>query len=136
MYFCFIGPQLTERQTRSVSATTLFLQGLRATRKLLVGARKTHSEDRFEIYEKHGSKYTAVREFYSLHPRDVKRVELNQDIHLISGVIGDRHILLIDNGIDANAVIEIVNHNAKQLFEKWDQSGTYGNRIIYKQWYK
>ena len=124
-----------KRQTRSAQpAQNLFIQGLRATRKILAGARRTPSADgRFKRFEKFGNINTAVKEFYSLKPRQVTRVELNKGDNVISGLVGDRQIRMYNNGDNGYPVIEIIDNNAKRLFEEWDQPGTYGEMIVYKQ---
>ena len=89
----------------------------------------TSSRGRFKRYEKFGNKNTAMEEFYSLQPREVKRYKRPK---MIIGLIGDRQIKMY-NDLEGNPVIEIIDNNAKKIFEKWNQPGTYGEKIVYKQ---
>ena len=130
----FTGFQITERHRRSVrQAADLFVQGVQASRKILAGARILPSEGRLKRFEKIGNINTAMREFYSVKPREVKWQKYDNGVNVISGLVGDRQIVMIDNGVRGNAMIRIIDNKAKRILEEWNQPGTYGDQIIYRQ---
>ena len=124
------GFKITERHRRS---TDLFVQGVQASRKLLAGARILPREGRLKRFEKIGNINTAMREFYSVKPREVNWQKLDNGVNVISGLVGDRQIVMIDNGVRGNAMIRIIDNKAKRILEEWNQPGTYGDQIIYRQ---
>ena len=82
-------------------------------------------------FEKIGSKESAMQEFNSLSPKDVKRVEFNKGVKLV-GKVGNKVVVLKDYGTDINSVIEIIDPVAKAFRESSKQRGNYGVRVVYK----
>ena len=82
-------------------------------------------------FEKIGSKESAMQEFNSLSPKDVKRTVSNKCVKLV-GKVGDKVVVLKDYGIYENPVIEIIDPYAKAFRPSSKQLGYYGFRVVYK----
>ena len=85
-------------------------------------------------YEKIGDQESAMRDFTSLSPENVKRVEFykfNKGVKLV-GTVGNKIAVLKDYGADAYPVIELIDPGAKAFRKISNQKGQFGIRVVYK----
>lgn len=100
------------------------LNGMRAVRTLLTGAKQTHFRyNLFKQYEKPGTYDQVLKEFNSVHPTQVQDFELPGVVEGKTGRVGDRIILIESEGELGKPIMEIYHHKGTS-YERLD-------RIIY-----
>lgn len=117
---------------REKKAASMTARGLMALRKLLSGSKKVPLNSKvYRRFEKPGDFETAMKEFYSVKPRNVKEHKDNKNFmiqfqagRVITGNVGNRRLILRTNGPDGQPSLEVI--------ETKFEPGPYIDQIIYK----
>lgn len=111
-------------------AVPMAVRGLNALNKLLSGSSPMRAtSDVYRRYEKPGDFETALREFYSVKPRNVRERKNNFHVQhqagrVITGNVGNRRLVLRSNGVDGRPSLEVI--------ETKFEPGPYVDQIVYK----
>ena len=101
------------------------LIGEYAVKKLISGAKRIPTKERnVRVFQKAGDFKTAMEEFKSLRPTDLKEISYPFGYKVLYGNVGDRFIQLANNGIGGKATLSI-------LKQEKDLVSTTADRIIY-----
>lgn len=113
-----IGNTREKRAARLMIGGAAVIQGNRARRVILSGAKQVHSgNNNRRLFVKRGSYADALRDFYAARPTDIKQWK-EMDLQNVWGVvksghIGDKTITVKSRGWDGKPVLEIIDYNVQ-----------------------
>lgn len=99
--------QRSKRAVYTIGAAVL--KGMKAAAELLKGTKRIQPNSKYErsrvrafkvqYYEKPGTYTTAMKDFFSVDPTDIKEYEIPHKYKGLLGTVGDRSISVRDKGI-------------------------------------
>ena len=107
------------REVRSVINVKI---GADAARKLISGATKIHTSDKYaNVYEKSGGLKAAITEFKALNPTQVETVSYGFGQKMVHGFVGDRYVQLATHGRLGKPEITSLKLTRNEKIEKPDK---------------
>ena len=111
-----------ETRNREVRSVINVKIGADAARKLISGATKINTSDKYtNVYEKSGGLKAAITEFKALNPTQVETVSYGFGQKMVHGFVGDRYVQLSTHGRLGKPEITSLKLTRNEEIEKPDK---------------